>query len=368
MARMRAMFRCCHGALVSPYQPSSLMLTSTSAPISGKVADLVGKDGFVADEDAVAMTRPVLCGKEKDAAVGSAREVADPAGELVGKDEQIFEGNVFAERNEVDLVVAADAASVGSDDHGGVVIVPGLKVGRVFVADAADNHWRLHRSSQSGDRMLEARIGLEERRRRLGPDNEIRMGGIRRADDFAGGRAGLGDSGDVRLALLAGEVGEVGEVTVPLPRAGPAIFGGYIEIGLDQDCSGRSRRFGRLPHEPGRTRRQQNGSGQARPEPFDIHALFSIFRPMAEHQHACKQCIHGDQEKSDSIDAGPGSELIDQGVVDLRVAELIPRNAGECGPRRDRAQPTEMERAASASLTLPLARRTSITPRPNKPK
>ncbi len=251
----------------------------------------------------------------------------------------------------MDLVVAADAASVRSEDHGRVVVLPGLQVGRVFVADAADDQRRLHRPGQSGDRLLEAGIGLDKGRRRLRPDNEIRMGGIRRAHDFAGGRAGLGDSGDVGLALLAGQAGEVGEVAVPLARAGPAIFGGHIEIGLDQDGGGRGWRFGRLPHECGCTRRQQNDSGQARPEPFAIHALFSIFRPPAEHKRACEQRIDGDQQKGDAIDTGPGGELIDQGVVDLRVAELIPGNARESCPQKIKRNPQEWSRSQRQPYT-----------------
>ena len=109
MARMRAMFRCCQGALVSPYQPSSLMFTSTSAPLRAKLPHLVGKDRFVADEDAIAM-RAVAA--TEDLALGAAGERRDAAGELVRKEEQVLERNVFAERHEVNLVVAADAPAV----------------------------------------------------------------------------------------------------------------------------------------------------------------------------------------------------------------------------------------------------------------
>ena len=124
MARMRAMLRCCQGALVSPYQPSSLMLTRTSAPSCGEVADLVGKDGLVADEDAVAMAVEAEggCGR-------SPREKRrDLAGEFVGEGQVLLEGDVFAEGDEVDLVVAADAVAVGGEDHGGVVVEPLLLI------------------------------------------------------------------------------------------------------------------------------------------------------------------------------------------------------------------------------------------------
>ncbi len=177
------------------------------------------------------------------------------------------------------------------------------------------------------------------------------MGGIRRAHDFAGGRAGLGDSGNVGLALLAGEAGEVGEVAVPLARSGPAIFGGHIEIGLDKDRGGRRWRFRRLSHESRRTRRQQNDSGHARPEPFAIHALLSIFPPPAKHKRARQQRIDGDQQKRDAIDTGPGGELIDQGVVDLRVAELIPRHAREPCPQKIKRNPQERSRSQRQPYT-----------------
>ena len=85
---------------------------------------------------------------------------------------------------------------------------------------AADDKRRLRRLRDGGHGLLKARIVLEERRGRLGPHDKIGMRRIRRADDFARGRAGLRNSGDVGLALLAGQVRELGDVAVPLP--GPA--------------------------------------------------------------------------------------------------------------------------------------------------
>ena len=61
------------------------------------------------------------------------------------------------------------------------------------------------------------------------------MRGIGRADDFAVARAGLRDSRDVGLALLGGEVGEVGNVLIPLAGSGPVVVAGDVEVGLDED-------------------------------------------------------------------------------------------------------------------------------------
>ncbi len=55
MARMRAMLRCCQGALVSPYHAVVADVDEDFGAELGEVAHFVGEDGFVADEDAVAM-------------------------------------------------------------------------------------------------------------------------------------------------------------------------------------------------------------------------------------------------------------------------------------------------------------------------
>ena len=55
IARIRTMFRCCHGALVSPYHPSFEIFTSTSAPILRELPDLIAKDRLVADKRSIGM-------------------------------------------------------------------------------------------------------------------------------------------------------------------------------------------------------------------------------------------------------------------------------------------------------------------------
>ncbi len=76
------------------------------------MADFVGKDRFVTDEDAVAVRLAVVSGKAKDLALVAAREFGHTASEFVGEGKQVLKGNVLAEWDEVNLVVAADAGAV----------------------------------------------------------------------------------------------------------------------------------------------------------------------------------------------------------------------------------------------------------------
>jgi hypothetical protein len=71
------------------------------------------------------------------------------------------------------------------------------------------------------------------------------MRGVRRADDLARGRAGLGNSSDVGLALLFGQFGELGDVARPIRRPWPWVLVTHIKIGLDQDSGGGGHRLGR---------------------------------------------------------------------------------------------------------------------------
>jgi len=88
-----------------------------------EVAYFIRKDCFVADEDAIAMAVEAEGG-----AIGSAAERGDFAGELVREGEVLLERDVFAEGNEVDLVVSADAVAVLRNDDGGVEILPLLLI------------------------------------------------------------------------------------------------------------------------------------------------------------------------------------------------------------------------------------------------
>src|ERR1035437_5420831 len=74
---------------------------------AGELADLVGKDRFITDEDSVAVTV-----QEKDLALLAAIEPGDFSGEFAGEEKQLLERNILTERNEVNLVVAAGARTV----------------------------------------------------------------------------------------------------------------------------------------------------------------------------------------------------------------------------------------------------------------
>ena len=64
-------------------------------------------------------------------------------------------------------------------------------------------------------------------------------------------------------------------------------------------------------------------------------------RRMVEKQAASDEGVDGDENKADAIDAGEGSELVDKGVVDLGVAELIPGDGGDAGGGEFEAGPED---------------------------
>jgi len=98
----------------------------------------------------------------------------------------------------------------------------------------------MHDMRNARDRLLKAWVILEEGRWCFGPDNEIGMRGIGRADDFTVRRAGLRNSSDVGFALFGGEVLKLSDVSVPLAGAGPVVVAPDVEVGLDEDGGGRS--------------------------------------------------------------------------------------------------------------------------------
>jgi hypothetical protein len=154
------MLRCCHAALVSPYQPSLEMLMRT---------DLVAEDGLVADEDAVS----VAAGGE-DGALGARLKGADFVEEIFGEEEELFEGNVLAEGDEVHLVVVTVEGAVGVDEGGAVVGgVAGFVRGVGLEADVSHDDGGLRRSSQGRHGGAELWVYVLERRGGLGPDDEI---------------------------------------------------------------------------------------------------------------------------------------------------------------------------------------------------
>ena len=84
-----------------------------------------------------------------------------------------------------------------------------------------------------------------------------------------------------------------------------------------------------------------------------------LWRTAIDDQATGHQGIHGDQQKADSVDPGPGSELVYYSVVHLRVAKLIPR-AGS-GSKADAPRPCRKRRtskgptASNAMQAVPAA-------------
>jgi len=195
---------------------------------TGKLANLVGEDRLIAEEDAVAMAI-----EAEDLALGSAAHLANVAGEGAGKGEQFMEGHILAEGNEVDFVVAAQGCAVRVDDQRGVVALH-----RVFCfgesnAFSTDDQRSLRRGGHIVHRCLKARISFKIRRGRLRPCDQVRVRRVRRADNLALRRAGLRDSHDVGFALLGGQTLEFGDVPLPFAGMQPAVVAGDVEVGLD---------------------------------------------------------------------------------------------------------------------------------------
>ena len=164
------------------------------------------------------------------------------------------------------------------------------------------------RAGNADRALLEARVRLVERRGRLGPHHQIGMRGVGRADDLAAGRAGLRNSGDVGLALLAGQP-EFGDVAVPFAGPVPRLSAAHVEIGLNQDGGCRGRGLGRRRKTPPEHRNQQEHRRQS--------SRYGAREPTGAsryQQAAGEQRIDGNQHKTDAVDAGPGRELIDQAL------------------------------------------------------
>ncbi len=52
-------------------------------------------------------------------------------------------------------------------------------------------------------------------------------------------------------------------------------------------------------------------------------------RARLQHQPACQERIDANQHKADPVNPGPGGKLVDQRVIHLRVAQLVPGDGGD---------------------------------------
>src|SRR3984957_6171917 len=139
----------------------------------GELANFVGEDGFIADEDAVAVMLAVRAGEKKDFVHVAASELGDAAGEFLGEEEELLEWNVFAEGDQVDFVVAANGGAIGGKDQGGVVVVAKALIGGGIRTDAADNHRSLLGGGYRLDCLTKTRIVFFERCGGFGPYNQV---------------------------------------------------------------------------------------------------------------------------------------------------------------------------------------------------
>ena len=172
-ARMRDMLSVCQGAQVSPYQPSFGDIDQHLGALLYKQPNLVAEDFFVADEDA----ERVAAGR-KDYAAPAVRHVAGLLGEVLGKGEEMFVGDVFAPGHEVDFVVAAFDRAVGIHEERGVIHV---EAGAVRIKRGVPTITGACMVTASVLRALSRRGSLsEERRGGFRPDDDPGRDRLRR--------------------------------------------------------------------------------------------------------------------------------------------------------------------------------------------
>ena len=219
----------------------------------------------------------------------------------------MLEGNVFAEWNKVNLVVAAHPRAVRADHKSRVIVAPGTLIWREVGADIPHYQRGLSLAGDGYQRLLEAIVFFNERRGRFRPYCKTGMSGMWGTDNFAAGGACLGNPGNIGLALFAGKVGEPGHVAIPV-RPHPRVFAGDIEIGLDQDggCSSLRTR-----------RRKEDTGGSSHGEYYACYAPYPLSKTTVQRKSGGNHCIYGHEQKADAVDAGPRRELINQRIVYL---------------------------------------------------
>src|SRR6185437_14655763 len=89
----------------------------------GVLANLIGKDGLVADKGAVSMA----AGGE-DSAMNAWIEGAYFVEKTLGEEEELFERDVLAERNEMHLVIATRELPLRRNKGGGVIHVVAARI------------------------------------------------------------------------------------------------------------------------------------------------------------------------------------------------------------------------------------------------
>ena len=122
---------------------------------------------------------------------------------------------------------------------------------------------------------------------------------------------------------------ELGDVAVPLPGAGPVVVAAHIEVGLDEDGGGGiwwlRRRLNTMSPAIGAVISQDRANPCFESAPWSqlrlLHFGDAAVQPMS--------AFDSNQEEADAIHPGPWRKLIHKCVINLRIAKLIPRHAGD---------------------------------------
>ena len=99
---------------------------------------------------------------EEDFALVTRREARYFAGELAGEEKQILEGDVLAERDQVDFVVTAEAVAGRVNYESRVVVEPALLIGREVCSYVANDEGCVCFECNCRKRVLEFYVLLKE--------------------------------------------------------------------------------------------------------------------------------------------------------------------------------------------------------------
>ena len=109
---------------------------------------------------------------------------------------------------------------------------------------------------------------------------------------------------------------------IPLAGAGPGVVSGDVEVGLDEDGGVGGRGAG---GRDGDADYAEGHEGDAGDSPGAAAGA------RGEQDSAGDEGVDENEDEADSVNAGEGGELVDEGVVDLGVAELVPGDGGDAG-------------------------------------
>jgi hypothetical protein len=151
-----------------------------------------------------------------------------------------------------------------------------------------------------------------------------------------GGRCScLRDSLDEASAHRPSHAREIGNMPVPFAGTHPEGRAGDVEIRLNQHGCSRGRWLRRFEKDSCRACHGQNHAG---------YSTKALTRTRVEHYAGRDERVDGNQHKTDAVNAGPRCELIDECVVHLRVAKLVPWHRGYAGGSQFKPGPENRSR------------------------